>query len=40
MPLHEALGKQTMKVVREGSKNHFAGPAAARLSPSTATRMR
>ena len=24
MPLHEALGKQTMKVVREGSKNRFA----------------
>lgn len=23
MPLHEALGKQTMKVVREGSKNRF-----------------
>ena len=25
VPLHEALGKQTMKVVREGSKNRFAG---------------
>lgn len=24
VPLHEALGKQTMKVVREGSKNRFA----------------
>lgn len=24
LPLHEALGKQTMKVVREGSKNRFA----------------
>ena len=23
VPLHEALGKQTMKVVREGSKNRF-----------------
>ena len=24
MPLHQAMGKQTMKVVREGSKNRFA----------------